>query len=262
MTSEAIKPVAAGAPQSYSDTCETHGAYISELIDLGFKSIKKGCPQCNEKRRLEREADDARRAAHQAQVDAIAATKRLRNAGVPLRFEGKTLESYLTSNEGQEKAKAACQALVDAMLAGKEPPNLIMTGKPGTGKTHLSCGIVLALYGQRKVKRVDLPDLIREIRATWRKDSEYTEETVLDWYGSLDLLIIEEVGTGSGSDDERARIFQVINRRYEAMLPTVVVTNLPLNELRDEMGERVIDRLREGERSLVVFDWESARGAA
>jgi DNA replication protein DnaC len=262
MNSEAIKPVAAGAPQTYADTCETHGAYISELIDLGFKSIKKGCPQCNEKRRQDREAEDARRAEVQAQMDAIAATKRLRSAGVPLRFEGKTLDAYLTSTEGQVKAKAACEALVTAMLEGREAPNLIMTGKPGTGKTHLSCGIVLALYGRKKVKRVDLPDLIREIRSTWRKDSEVTEETVLDWYGAIDLLILEEVGTGSGSDDERARIFQVINRRYEAMLPTVVVTNLSLAELREEMGERVIDRLREGERSLVVFDWESSRGAA
>lgn len=260
MTSEAVFPVSAQAPQTYADNCETHGAFISELIDLGFKKLKKGCPQCNEKRRQEREAEEARKAEIQAKADAIAATNRLRQAGVPLRFEGKALESYLTHNERQAKAKAACQALIDAIQEGREAPNLIMTGKPGTGKTHLSCGIVLALHGQKRVKRVDLPDLIREIRGTWRKDSEVTEETVLDWYGALDLLILEEVGTGSGSDDERARIFQVINRRYEAMLPTVVVTNLSLAELRTEMGERVIDRLREGERSLVVFDWESARG--
>lgn len=263
MTSEAIKPVALGEPQTYSDTCPTHGAYISELIPMGdFKPFKKGCPQCNAERKAKDEAEKAEKARYQAIEEQKRATERLRKAGVPVRFEGKTLDAFLVSNEGQAKAKAACQALVGALLDGREAPNLIMTGKPGTGKTHLSCGIVLALHGHKRVKRVDLPDLIREIRSTWRKDSEVSEETVLDWYGHLDLLILEEVGTGSGSDDERARIFQVINRRYEAMLPTVVVTNLSLAELRDEMGERVIDRLREGERSLVVFDWESARGAA
>lgn len=262
MNSEAIKPVAADAPQTYADICQTHGSFISELIDFGFKQIKKGCPQCIAERKVRDDAERAEKARLQAIDDQRRATERLRMAGVPLRFEGKTLDAFATRNEGQEKAKAACQALVDAMLAGKEVPNLIMTGKPGTGKTHLSCGIVLSLHGHKRVKRVDLPDLIREIRSTWRKDSEVSEETVLDWYGHLDLLILEEVGTGSGSDDERARIFQVINRRYEAMLPTVVVTNLSLAELRDEMGERVIDRLREGERSLVVFDWESARGVA
>ena len=48
---------------------------------------------------------------------------------------------------------------------------------------------------------------------------------------------------------------------YEAMLPTAIVTNLGLDELTKEMGERVIDRLREGDRSLVIFDWASERGA-
>jgi DNA replication protein DnaC len=85
---------------------------------------------------------------------------------------------------------------------------------------------------------------------------------VLDYYGSLDLLIIEEIGTGAGSDDERAKIFQVVNRRYEAMLPTVLVSNLDMDALKKEIGERVIDRMREGSRSLVVFDWQSHRGVA
>lgn len=254
--SEPVKSVS----ETYTDTCKAHGEFTSEMFRIAdFGAIKKGCPTCLSARESERKQEEARAAAHREAQDRQKATDRLRQAGVPARYEGKTLDSYLASTDGQMRAKVACQGLVDAMTDGREPPNLIMTGKPGTGKTHLSCGIILALYHRKRVKRIDLPDLIREIRATWRKDSEYTEETVLDWYGGLDLLILEEVGTGTGSDDEKARIFQVINRRYEAVLPTVVVTNLSVPELEAEMGERVIDRLREGERSLVVFDWESAR---
>lgn len=252
--SEAMQPVSSEV-QSYSGECKTHGAFVSEAVITDFGPIRKGCPKCLEQRKVEREAEEALRALQDSQR----VTAKLRRAGVPPRYECKTLDTYRVSNAGQEKALAACRTLVAAVSAGREAPNLIMTGTPGTGKTHLCCGVVLALHAARRVCRIDLPDLIREIRATWRKDSEYSEDSVLDWYGALDLLILEEVGTGSGSDDERARIFQVINRRYEAMLPTVVVTNLSLAELRTEMGERVIDRLREGERSLVVFDWESAR---
>ena len=248
------------AATTYEDNCPKHGHFVGELIDLaGIRTLKKGCPQCSAIRKAEDEADAARKAKEADRLAAERATAKLRSAGVPARYEAKTLDSYQTHTDGQRKAQNACKALVDAMLAGHEPPNLIMTGTPGTGKTHLSCGIILALYKQRRVVRIDLPDLIREIRATWRKDSQYSEESILDWYGSLDLLVLEEVGTGTGSDDEKARIFQVINRRYEAVLPTVVVTNLSIPELTAEMGERVIDRLREGERSLVVFDWESNR---
>ena len=39
------------------------------------------------------------------------------------------------------------------------------------------------------------------------------------------------------------------------------VTGGNMDSLKKEIGERVIDRLREGSRSLVVFDWQSHRGA-
>lgn len=238
-------------------TCAKHGEYEAqrrylELIDKWFTG---DCPKCVAERNA---ADNAEQAAKEAERGLAARRK----AGIPLRFEGKTLETFAANHDKQQMALAACRKLVAAMQAKQPAPNLILIGKPGTGKSHLCCGIILELYRSHRVRRVDLPDLIREIRATWHKDSPHSEEQVLDFYGDLDLLIIEEVGTGAGTDDERARIFQVVNRRYEAMLPTVVVSNLDMESLKKEIGDRVIDRLREGERSLVVFDWQSHRGAA
>lgn len=237
--------------------CEYHGEIEvqRQYIELINKWVLGDCPKCVVERAALEQAEQKR----DEQARNMA---RLRKAGVPPRFEGKTLDTYQASTDKQQIALAACQKLVEAMRAGKQAPNLILIGKPGTGKSHLCCGIVLALYRTHRVARIDLPDLIREIRATWHKDSPHSEETVLNYYGELDLLIIEEVGTGAGTDDERARIFQVINRRYESMLPTVVVSNLDMAALKLEIGERVIDRLREGERSLVVFDWQSHRSAA
>jgi DNA replication protein DnaC len=242
--------------QAVVETCAKHGEFETrrKYIELLNKWIGGTCPKCS----IEREDAEA---AEQARLDGERNLAALRKAGVPLRFQGKTLETYQADNDKQQIAVAACRKLISAMQARSHAPNLIMIGKPGTGKSHLCCGIVLELYRTHRVRRVDLPDLIREIRATWHRDSEVSEERVLDWYGALDLLIIEEVGTGAGTDDERARIFQVINRRYEAMLPTVVVSNLDMAALKLEIGDRVIDRLREGDRSLVVFDWQSMRGA-
>lgn len=243
--------------QEVVEVCDQHGEFTGKrrYIELINKWVSSECPECIAERQKSEKAEQER----EQEARNLAA---LRRAGVPLRFQGKTLDAYRAVHDKQQLAMAACRKLVDAMQTGKQAPNLIMIGKPGTGKSHLCCGIVLELYKTHQVRRVDLPDLIREIRATWHKDSEHSEESVLDWYGSLALLIIEEVGTGAGSDDERARIFQVVNRRYEAMLPTVVVSNLDLETLKTEIGERVIDRLREGDRSLVVFDWASQRGAA
>jgi DNA replication protein DnaC len=243
--------------QAVIQNCEKHGQYEAErkYIELLDKWFIGGCRQCAAERESAERAEEARK---DAERDLLARRK----AGIPVRFQSKTLDTYDAVHDKQQIALAACRKLVSAMQNNQPAPNLILIGKPGTGKSHLCCGMVLELYRTHRVRRVDLPDLIREIRATWHKDSEYSEEYVLEFYGTLDLLIIEEVGTGAGTDDERARIFQVVNRRYESMLPTVIVSNLDMESLKKEIGERVIDRLREGERSLVVFDWQSHRGAA
>nr|WP_225932874.1 hypothetical protein [Pseudomonas oryzicola] len=42
--------------------------------------------------------------------------------------------------------------------------------------------------------------------------------------------------------------------------PTVVISNLDAEQLPVAMGERCVDRLREGNLIVVLFDWESHRG--
>jgi len=245
--------------QPYEGQCPVHGKFISEQMITGFGAIKKGCPHCMADRKAKQAEADAHQAARLAADAERRDIERRRASGVPLRYDSKTLNAYRAESVGQQKALAAARRIVEAILAGQEAPNLIFSGAPGTGKSHLSCGIILELYKRFNVCRIDLPDLIREIRATWRRDSQRSEESVLNWYGTLDLLILEEIGTGAGSDDEKARVFQVMNRRYESMLPTILVSNLSVPELEKEAGERVVDRMREGDRSLVIFDWESMR---
>lgn len=248
--------------KKYAGTCEKHGDFEGEAMELMGVIVRKGCPDCVAERQEQEAVEEAAKAARQAQRDAEADKARLRESGVPLRFESKGLETYAVTHDRQQIALSACTRLVDSLRAGERGANLILIGKPGTGKSHLTCGIILALYRTHRVCRIDLPDLIREVRATWSRRSERTEAEVLAHFGGLDLLIIEEIGTGAGSEDEKARIFQVINRRYEAMLPTILVSNFDLPALEQEIGSRVLDRLREGDRAVLMFDWPSMRGAA
>lgn len=247
--------------EAYSGTCKTHGNFSGESIAILGKKIKRGCPECIQQEADEAKAREAEEAKREEEIRAYESQKRLELSGVPARFANKSLDTFVITNDGQELALESCRRLVQAIKQAEKAPNLVFIGKPGTGKTHLSCGVIRELYMTKRVRRIDLPDLIREIRSTWHKKSERTESEVLDFYGKIDLLIIEEIGTGAGSEDEKARIFQVINRRYEAMLPTVIISNLDIKTLREEIGERVLDRLREGDRALLTFDWPSMRGA-
>lgn len=68
------------------------------------------------------------------------------------------------------------------------------------------------------------------------------------------LLVIDDLGASRENDFERMSIFEVVNKRYEEMKPTVSLGC----QVRGERRERASDRLREGG-GFVLFEWESAR---
>jgi DNA replication protein DnaC len=76
----------------------------------------------------------------------------------------------------------------------------------------------------------------------------------------MDLLILDEIGVQFGSETERNLLFDVLNERYEDCKPTLLLSNLPKQDVAKYLGERVMDRLREDGGRVVVFDWESHRG--
>jgi DNA replication protein DnaC len=46
------------------------------------------------------------------------------------------------------------------------------------------------------------------------------------------------------------------------VLPTILLTNLDTEALKDYLGERLVDRMREGGGRMVSFTWDSYRGKA
>lgn len=81
----------------------------------------------------------------------------------------------------------------------------------------------------------------------------------MEIYTDKDLLIIDEVGVQFGSESEKIILFEIINERYEQMKPTILISNLSEDELSRYVGERIIDRMREGKGAVINFDWESYR---
>ena len=54
-------------------------------------------------------------------------------------------------------------------------------------------------------------------------------------------------------------LFTLLNGRYEAMRPSIVISNLTVSEVSKYLGDRVYDRLRENGGGVLAFDWQSFR---
>lgn len=246
--------------------CLEHGEYKNHLIEsFSGDHFWQGCTRCQ---------FDAYHSGDDAVSKAAGIVHRERQlnlalmaSGIPPRFRGATLESYLTTtnHEQQEIARRQChgyaEGFEDHWRVGR---SMMLLGAVGTGKTHLGCAVaqsVIRSFGAAALYTSAL-DIIRDIKSTFGKGAELSEREVYAALRAPDLLVIDEVGVQHGSDFERQVLFEVINDRYKNLDPTIVISNLSIQGLRKCLGDRAVDRLSDADGPTVLFNWASARGAA
>lgn len=239
--------------------CPKHGRWHSETYAWLIETNKlEGCQPCKAEAMAQKESEQAK--AKEA-AEAARRVQGLEDAGVKARHIEKTFDAFIVEGEAKAFALQRCKALAEGVAQRKpRQPSLILYGEPGTGKSHLACAMTIHCYDAgRHVCRISVADMVREFKDSWKRDSEFDEIKLIRWYGRLDLLTIEEIGVQHGSDTERMFLFEVVNARYENCLPTVLVSNLDAEKLTAEVGERVIDRLREDGGRMIKFTGKSWR---
>lgn len=256
----------------FSKICEKHGEYQSKFSRVGsgkfFRDFYTECPEC-EKEEEEMRADQLKKEiAHHVESS-------FRYVGIPKRYLTHQLGDLSGKNDKQANIIKRCRGYVEKFNdLSKDGTSLIFTGSPGTGKTMIALSMVKPLIKAMVPKNygggLDDPnnvyciykniyDLFAEIKATYRKDSQESELDIIRHYTHANLLIIDEVGAQSNSEFETVTLFRIINSRYENMKPTILISNLSESDLTKYIGERTIDRFKENNGAVFVFDWESLR---
>jgi DNA replication protein DnaC len=240
-------------------SCDTHGDYDS----VNFVGARwSGCPKCAQ------DAEDAKRAEIAASDRREKIESRMRLSGLEGRFCDATFADFNAAAPQQQKVLQACRDYAGG-VAFDGGAGLWLIGPPGTGKTHLGSAMVRYVIEERQRSAAihSGREIIRMLRSTWGNRERgrtwdgraTTEEQMIDDLGHLGLLVIDEIGVGFGSDSEHVQLFDVIDLRYKYRRPTVLLSNLPTKGLKEAMGDRAYDRLREGAQVLAC-NWDSHRG--
>lgn len=239
--------------------CDQHGSYDGKVFKVMDKEINSGCPKCTKEREQKNKAREEREI-REKEIEGV--RKLFNGAAIPPRFKDKSFSDYKADCEKSKKALIICEKYAEHFDKRLEAGGgLVLCGSPGTGKTHLAASIanhVIKHFG-RSVIFNSVMAAMRKVKSTYSKTSEMTETEAVESFTRPDLLILDEVGVQFGSDAEKMILFEIINIRYQNMKPTILISNLPHNELNDYIGERVVDRMREGGGAIIPFDWDSYR---
>lgn len=155
-----------------------------------------------------------------------------------------------------EKIKESCIGYATNFSKGAK--NLLFTGGTGLGKTHLSLAIAnvvinrgySVIYGTAQNILGDLQN-----ENFGRIDNlKYRENKILD----VDLLILDDLGTEFKSAYTISCLYNIINTRIGAKLPTIISTNYTLKELLEFYDQRITSRIT-GEYSPLTLEGNDIR---
>ncbi len=144
---------------------------------------------------------------------------------------------------GVQQANSLEQAYNSAQnFAGSLKGWLLLLGRYGSGKTHLSAAIAnQAVSMGVPTLFLTVPDLLDWLRFAYSDTSDTDFETRFDEIRNIPLLVMDDFGTQSSTAWAQEKLFQIINHRYIKKLPTVITSNHQLHNFEGRIRSRLLD---------------------
>jgi DNA replication protein DnaC len=139
-------------------------------------------------------------------------------------------------------ARKLQQAYTIARNFAEQPDGwLVLAGETGTGKTHLAAAVA---HQQREAGRphmfVEVPDLLDRLRDEARGGRQRAASEYVERLRSARFLVLDDLGLLSDTPWAEEKVFQILNHRYNAKLPTVITVH-PSDELPAALRSRLYD---------------------
>jgi DNA replication protein DnaC len=189
--------------------------------------------------------------------------RRLAAAGIPRKYLNCTLDTFEIGFNGADpslgKALQAARKFVEVYPVDTGGKGLLIVGPNGVGKTHLAIGVLRRLVTERGVRGLfcDYRELLKKIQNSYNPQVQATELDLLTPLATVEVLVIDDLGTQKPSDWAWDTVAYILNARYNGNLSTIITTHfqdLPAGkgDLTDAeraarqqtLGDRIGDTMR------------------
>lgn len=192
----------------------------------------------------------------------------------PPEFHTTSFETFDTSTPERAKALARCREFASQVnKCGRG--FALLVGLTGTGKTRLACNIVRELDSADALY-VRQGQLTVALRATYSRKDVFLHQqrgnddeagddeppSPLEIVQGVRFLVVDEIGCVPLANDERLLLDESLKHRYDEGKPTVLISNLALDQLKEFLGDALTDRIRHATANgkfILQFKGESFR---
>ena len=148
-----------------------------------------------------------------------------------------------------DERRSLNQALKMAQEYAENPKDwLLFYGGHGSGKTHLAAAIANYRFDQGyPALFITVPDLLDHLRATYNPTSTVSYDKRFAEIRTTPVLVLDDFGVQSATNWAKEKLYQLLNHRYAARLPTIITSSLKLEEMKKQdslLFSRLIDDTR------------------
>ncbi len=142
----------------------------------------------------------------------------------------------------------------------KKRSNLLLIGKTGTGKTHISTAIAREIISQGfDVVYDSAQNIVSDFESDKFKSGYGNTAPKSEKYLECDLLIIDDLGTEFSSQFTVSCLYNLLNTRANRAMATIISTNLSAEELARKYEDRIYSRLVGVGTRILVFEGRDRR---
>ena len=191
---------------------------------------------------------------HRERLERVKACKEINERTLPAEVRGASFYRIVdsTSSENYITVCERCERFCHNFQAVKQSGRGIwLYGGFDTGKTYLAAAILKTLQSEGVLCTfTNMERILEELKATYNNAATATEQGVMASYAKVDCLILDDFtgikSSRKGADSWAAdRFCEIIKRRYEQHLPTVITSRRSIKELATDglLPREIVDKL-------------------